>query len=180
MCESGGFAFSVFCFSRACHHKFQCTCCAYDQPVFNEGQMPRFFVTARTDWQQVSTVSLRHESCVWPKMTLTSSFPLWPSSTARPCQIAWGGHGHPTAKPGVSLHTYSVASLDLCVFSSKTVSSLVLRFLFHDQWLWACLLHILRCFGSSFGFGLPCRFVLMCKLNTEVEDFSLYRLNSVL
>lgn len=44
---------------------------------------------------------------------------------------------------------------------------------------WSWLLHILRCVGSNFGFGLSCRFVLMYKLNT-VEDFSLYRLNSVL
>ena len=65
-----------------------------------------FFVMARTHWQQLSTVSLRHESHMWSKMTLTASLPLWLSSAACVHQVAWGGHGHPTAKPCVSLHTY--------------------------------------------------------------------------
>lgn len=76
------------------------------QPVFNERQMPRFFVMARTRWQQLSTVSLRHESHMWSKVALTSSLPLWLSSAASGRQIAGGGHSRPTAKPGVSLHTH--------------------------------------------------------------------------
>lgn len=65
-----------------------------------------FFVMARTRWQQLSTISLRHESHMWSNVALTSSLPLWPSSAACGCQIAGGGHSRPAAKPGVSLHTH--------------------------------------------------------------------------
>ena len=65
-----------------------------------------FFVMARTHWQRLSAVSSRHESHMWFKITLAASLPLWPLSAACAHQTAWGGHGHPTAKPGVSLRTY--------------------------------------------------------------------------
>lgn len=82
-----------------------CMLCVW-QPVLNERQAPRFL-----PWL-VHTGS-NCQLYLWDmnlirglKMTLTSSLPLWPSSAACVRQIARGGHGHPTAKPGVSLHTH--------------------------------------------------------------------------
>lgn len=101
------------------------------QPVFSERKVPRFMTTG-THWQQPSAVPLRYLKCGFTWLWL---FPFFFCSQVQHVCARLHEEGMAIPLQNQMCPSSRGASLDLCASSSGTSPSLVLRFLFHDEWL---------------------------------------------